>query len=160
MRWLACLVAFFSLGQLLTALALLGPHSDVPGQPFTSVFVMLAALGGLALARALWRQRANLGRGLALWGMGLGAWALGLTLTVASPSERREAVPALALGLAVWAVFIWAAARRLGRTRVVAAVVLMLASVVGARPTAAQEAAPESPACGRPGRPVDHGLGT
>lgn len=115
MRWLACLVACFSLGQLLTALALLGPHSDVPGQPVTSVFVILAALGGLALARALWRQRANPGWVLALWGTGVGAWALGLTLIVASPNERREAVPALAVGLAVWAVFIWAAARRVGR---------------------------------------------
>lgn len=115
MRWLACLVAFVSLGQLLTALALLGPHSDVPGQPVTSVSVILAALGGFALARALWRQRANLGWVVALWGTGVGAWALGLTLTVASPSERREAVPALAVGLAVWAVFIWAAARGVGR---------------------------------------------
>ena len=115
MRGLACLVAFFSLCQLLTALAFLGPHSDVPGQPVTSMFVMLVALGGLVLARAMWRQRADLGPGLALWGTGMGAWALGLTLTVASPDERREAVPALAVGLAVWAVFLWAAVRRIRR---------------------------------------------
>jgi hypothetical protein len=112
-RWLACLVAFLSLAQLLTALALLGPHSDVRGQPVTSVVVILAALAGLALARALWRRRADLGSGLALWGTGVGAWALGLTLTISSPDERREAVPALAFGLAVWAMFIWTSARRL-----------------------------------------------
>jgi len=114
-RWLACLVACVSLAQLLTAVALLGPHSDVPGQPATSGFVILAALAGFALARGLWRRRPNLGWALASWGTGAGAWVLGLTLTVSSPSERREAVPALALGLAVWAVFIWAAARRVRR---------------------------------------------
>ena len=120
MRWLACLAACVSLVQLLTAVAFLGPHTDVPGQPATSGFVILAAVAGLALSRALWRRRTDLGWALALWGTGVGAWVLGLTLTISSPSERREAVPALAVGLAVWAVFIWAAARRVRRVAFVA----------------------------------------
>lgn len=105
MRLLALLVALLSLVVLLAALVLAGPHSDVPGQPVTSLLAALAALtGGGALTRALWRRRRGAAWGLPLWAAGVGAAVAGVALTIASPSERAEAGPALLAGLGGWAL--------------------------------------------------------
>jgi hypothetical protein len=113
MRLLAVFVGLLSLGQLLIALAFLGPHSDVPGQPVPSFVVIAAALWGFGLARAIWRRRAGTARGLAIWGVGVALCVVGLVLVVPSPSERRAAWRALAVGLSLWAALVALAAQRL-----------------------------------------------
>jgi hypothetical protein len=115
-RALAVFVGWLSLGQLLSALVLLGPHSDVPGRPASNGLVLALALAGFALARALWRRRPSAARALPLWAAGVALWAVGLALSVASPAEwRAEVGPALATALPVWAVGAWLATRYVRR---------------------------------------------
>ena len=105
MRLLACFVALLTLVTVLALLALAGPHSDVPGQPTTSLVAALLALGGGgALARALWRRGPGAAWGLPLWAASLAVVVLGLAYYIASPAERVEARPALLLGLTTWAL--------------------------------------------------------
>ena len=113
MRFLAVFVAFASLGQLLVALAMIGPHSDVPS--VASILIVGAAFAGFALARALWRRHARAARGLPAWGFGIALTVVGLVLTISSPTERSEAWPALGLGFALWAGVIGLATGHLKR---------------------------------------------
>ena len=103
MRSLAFVVGLLSFGQCASAVLFAGPHSDVPGQPWTSIGIVLAAVAGFALARALWTRRPRAGRGVPAWGAGVALWVVGLTWTLASADEWRAARPALALGLVLWA---------------------------------------------------------
>jgi hypothetical protein len=108
-RAIALLVGSVSLVQLLSGLLFLGPHSDMPGRPVSNAVLLGAALGGLALAWALWRRRARAAaRGLPLWAAGVAIWVVGLALVIASPVEwREEAVPTLAVALPIWVGCAW-----------------------------------------------------
>jgi hypothetical protein len=121
MRLLSLLVGFFSFSVALTALLLSGPHSDIPGQPPTSIILALVAInGGGALARALWRRRPGAAWGLPLWAGGVALVLLGLTAAIASPAEQVQARPALLVGLALWTLLTLLATRYV-RRRVTAA---------------------------------------
>ena len=113
MRLLAMLVGLLSLGELLFAFVLDLPHSDV--RPVASLLVVGAAVAGFALARALWRRRAGVARRLVAWGAGVAICVVVLVVVVASPTERRDAWPAVGAGLALWAVLIGLATRNLSR---------------------------------------------
>ena len=115
MRSLAFLIVLFSFGQCGVALVFAGPHSDVPAQPWTSYAVMLTALAGFGLARAVWRRRPRTGRWLVWWAVWTAAWVVGLVLIISSPSERRDALLPLAVGLSLWGLAMRAAARYVER---------------------------------------------
>lgn len=117
-RLLSLVVALLSFVMVLAALLLAGPHSDIPGQPTTSIVVALVVIiAAGALVRALWRRRPGAAWGLPLWAGGVAIVVLGLTATIASPAEWPEARPALAVGLALWGL-IALLARRYVRRRV------------------------------------------
>ena len=118
-RSLALLIAWFSFGQCGVALALAGPHSDVPGQPWTSYAVMLVALAGLLLARAVWRRRPQAGRWLVWWGIWTATWVVAVVWIISSSTERRDALLPLAVGLPVWGLAMRAAARYVRRQVIV-----------------------------------------
>ena len=107
LRSLALLVAVITLVQLAASFILVGPHSDMPGQPFTSLLVVVVVLAGFVLAGALWRRRAAAATWLPVWGAALLAFALVLMLVISSPTERAEAWPAFAVGAPVWAFVVW-----------------------------------------------------
>jgi hypothetical protein len=111
MRSLALLITCFSFGQCGVALVLAGPHSDVPGQPWTSYAVVLVALASLGLARAVWRRRAQAGRWLVWWAIWTASLVVGLVLVISSPAERRDALLPLAVGLPLWGLVMRSAAR-------------------------------------------------
>lgn len=111
MRSLALAVALVTLLQLVASFILVGPHSDMPGQPYSSVAVVALVLGGFVLAGALWRRRPAAARWLPAWGVGLLAFALAIMLVMSSPTERREAWPAFAVATPLWAVVVWQLAR-------------------------------------------------
>lgn len=115
MRLLALLVALLSLGQCASGVVLLGPHSDLPGQPWSGLAIVGMAVAGLALAVALWRRRAVASVGVPVWGAGVVLWAGCLVLVVASAAERRDALVALAVGGCAWGVVMWGAARAVRR---------------------------------------------
>ena len=118
-RSLALLIACFSFGQCGVALVLAGPHSDVPGQPWTSYAVVLVALAGFGLARAIWRRRAQAGRWLVWWAIWTATWVVGVILIISSAAERRDALLPLAVGLPLWGLAMRAAARYVRRQSVV-----------------------------------------
>ena len=116
MRLLSLFVGLLSLVMVLAALLLAGPHTDIPGQPTTSIVATLAVIiAGGALARALWRRRPGAAWGLPLWAGGVAIVVLGLTATIASPAEWVEARPALVVGLALWMLVVLLATRYVRR---------------------------------------------
>ena len=131
-RLLSLVVGLLSFVIVLAALLLAGPHTDIPGQPTTSIVATLVVIiAGGALVRALWRRRPGAAWGLPLWAGGVAIVVLGLTATIASPAEWVEAWPALAVGLALWGLIALLATRYV-RRRV---------SAAGQRDTAADEQA-------------------
>ena len=110
-RLLALLVAALSSAQCASGVVLLGPHSDVPGHPWSALAIVGLAAAGLALAVALWRRRDVARVSVPLWGAGVALWAASLVFVVASEAERREALAGLAVGLGAWAVVVWGATR-------------------------------------------------
>ena len=115
MRLLAIFVAWLSLGQLLTAVVLLGPHADGPGRPSANLLVVGAAIGGFALSRALWRRRVSAARALPWWAAGVSLWIVWTIAAVASAAEWREATLALTFALPLWAGLVWFAVRYVRR---------------------------------------------
>ena len=113
MRLLAMLVGLLSLGELLFAFVLALPHSDVP--PVASLLAVGAAVAGFALARALWRPGGCRGRNRGLGGRDWLICVVVLVVVVASPTERRDAWPAVGAGFALRVVLIGLATRNLSR---------------------------------------------
>lgn len=114
MRLLALLVDWLSVGPIVSALLLLGPHADLPA-PLPQLAMLMLGVFGLGLARQLWRCDPRAATRLPWWGAGMLAWAAALTWVVGSASERREAAPALVVGAIIWIVALRASARLVRR---------------------------------------------
>jgi hypothetical protein len=113
LRLLAVLLAWFSFGVLSLAIVFAGPHTELPLQPLPLLVGLATSLAGFVLAWQLWRVQPSAVRTLFL----LAALAFGFSLfwpAVASPGrERRGAVVALVLGVALGVVGVTATARYL-----------------------------------------------